>query len=295
MHLLSVGADVNTTRSFDQYSGITSLHAAAARGHVTVMAALLGSPDCDVNRAMSDGTTALHCAVEFLQRRATSTLLGHPAVIVSPVKSIGRVAGVTPLHLAAAVSGNDEILRDRNDVARDRDDSSLAAAGHDEIWRDLVEISRDLVAGGADVNARSSDGFTALHWAARRGACAVVAVLLASGADVGARATFVDCSDVTALHLAVSDGHLDVVDQLIAADKSALAAVYRAADTGHLSALHMAAVSRQPEVVRRLIDVGCDVTAVTSSGSTPLGLAVMDGNSDVAEILTEVKISKINV
>jgi len=77
------------------------------------------------------------------------------------------------------------------------------------------EISRDLVAAGADVNARSSDGFTALHWAARRGACALVAALLASGADPGARASFADCRGVTALHLAVSEGHLDVVDQLI--------------------------------------------------------------------------------
>jgi ankyrin repeat protein len=46
-----------------------------------------------------------------------------------------------------------------------------------------------LVGRGADVNARTKAGWTALHFAAREGYADVVELLLASGADVSVKAS----------------------------------------------------------------------------------------------------------
>ena len=68
-----------------------------------------------------------------------------------------------------------------------------AAYGH----ADVVEL---LVSAGANVNAQDKDGWTALFWASFKGYVAVVELLLASGAV-----------DKYALHLAAQGGHAAVV------------------------------------------------------------------------------------
>ena len=68
----------------------------------------------------------------------------------------------------------------------------------------LVEL---LIKHGAKVNAKASDGSTALHAAAEAGATATVMALLHAGADVDAR----DGDGLTALAYAVTCEHGDVV------------------------------------------------------------------------------------
>jgi len=70
-----------------------------------------------------------------------------------------------------------------------------------------------LVAAGADVNARDTDGRTALFWASYRGHTAVVTALLACpGIDANA----VNVIDWTPLHWASYNGHTAVVAALLA-------------------------------------------------------------------------------
>ena len=71
----------------------------------------------------------------------------------------------------------------------------LHATGHDE-----VAVIALLVANGADVHARDADGYTPLHYAAGRNSEAAVAALLAAGADLNA----VNASGQTPLHLSKS-------------------------------------------------------------------------------------------
>lgn len=71
------------------------------------------------------------------------------------INATNRRNGITPLY-AAVLSGH----------------------------KDVVEF---LVAKGADVNAKSNDGYTSLHAAAADGYKDVVALLIAKGADVNAR------------------------------------------------------------------------------------------------------------
>lgn len=77
----------------------------------------------------------------------------------------------------------------------------------------LTEVVAQLLAAGADVNARSNIGNTVLIWVAQNGRTATVAQLLAAGADVNAR----DNSGRTALILAANYGHTAIVAQLLAA------------------------------------------------------------------------------
>jgi ankyrin repeat protein len=77
--------------------------------------------------------------------------------------------------------------------------------GHETVVRLLLEK-------GADVKAKTSSGWTALHLAARGGHEAVVRLLLEKGADAKAKTS----SGWTALHLAARVGH-EVVVRLLEA------------------------------------------------------------------------------
>src|ERR1051326_2753350 len=71
---------------------------------------------------------------------------------------------------------------------------------------------QDLLAKGADVNARDVRGKTVLMMAAESGHSAIVETLLARGANVNAN----DASGGTALMAAAEGGHAAIVDALLA-------------------------------------------------------------------------------
>ena len=77
---------------------------------------------------------------------------------------------------------------------------------------------RDLLRHGANVNTRSGDGMTALHWAAERGDADIVAMLVDAGANVDATTRL---GDYTPLLLAAKDGHAPVVELLLEAGADA--------------------------------------------------------------------------
>ncbi|ELU13199.1 hypothetical protein CAPTEDRAFT_28184, partial [Capitella teleta] len=74
--LIGAGADVDATKTYGYHSGITGLHAAAARGNVKAVTALLDA-GTNVNLAASDGGTALHCAAEYGNAAVVKALLEH--------------------------------------------------------------------------------------------------------------------------------------------------------------------------------------------------------------------------
>ncbi len=105
-----------------------------------------------------------------------------------------------------------------------------------------------------------------LHWAARTGGPAVVAGLLAGGADVNQA----DQDGTTALHLAAMQGQLESVRLLLAAG-----ADVAARDAQGRTPLHYAAISNNVEVLAALHQAGADVNAVDGRGQTPLHLAAV--------------------
>jgi ankyrin repeat protein len=148
---------------------------AAALGYLDRLRARIEDAPSDVDALSADGYTALHFAAFFAKPEAARTLLEAGA-------SVGVVAQnemrVQPLH--------------------------SAAAGHQ------TEICRLLLAGGAEVDARQTGGFTPLHEAALNGDPEMVELFLSAGADPGLTTD----DGKTAAVLAEEASHPDVAHRL---------------------------------------------------------------------------------
>jgi hypothetical protein len=102
--------------------------------------------------------------------------------------------------------------------------------------QDHAAIVEMLLAHGARINARHSQGWTALQMAAKAGAAEVVPILLAKGAEVDTR----DHKGQSPMHVAAGGGHYSVVSGLLNAgadlnlrDEAGLNALGYAVAHGH--------------------------------------------------------------
>ncbi|KAJ3003974.1 hypothetical protein HKX48_001475, partial [Thoreauomyces humboldtii] len=168
------------------------------------------------------------------------------------------------------------------------DESSLLKACE---MGDLDAVYATLWAERPDINCRKIGfGSTPLAVACRTGNRQVAGVLLSFGADVSA----LDEYGVSPLHWAATSGSTDLVLQLLQAAQrkgilkpvlaclnaptTGVAAVNLLAtkDAFGSTALHFASVLNLPDVVRVLIQAGCDPTAKNNDGRTASDLATDD-------------------
>ncbi len=145
-------------------------------------------------------------------------------------------------------------------------------AGQSDRAATLLDEDRSLI------GSRSHDGWTPLHLAAFFGHEAVTRELLARGADVNARS--INPMQNTALHAAVAGGSAAVVRALLEAG-----ADVNARQHGGWTALQGAAQSGNADMVRLLIDAGADVRARADNNQTAMDLALTKGHQAVADIL----------
>jgi ankyrin repeat protein len=142
-----------------------------------------------------------------------------------------------------------------------------------------TQAARMLIAGGADVNAASPDGMTALHWAVRADDLPLVDRLLRAGAH----ADLANRLGVTPLELATTNGSAPMLKRLIAAgaDPHALlpegeTLLMRAARTGRVDALKV------------LLAHGLDPNArETTLGETALIWAAAENHGGAVRLLIE--------
>ena len=259
-----------------------SLVDAVKAGNIERMRLLL-KDRVDVNRASSDGTTALHWA-SYRDDVASADLLIRAGAKVNTANDLG----VTPLWLSSL---NGSIAMTRRllqgganpNLALLRGETPLMAASRSGV----VAVVEQLIAAGANVDARSARDQTALMWAASEKHPDIVKALLAHKADVHARsATWNEMMAVepwsapgnsrvipqgryTPLLFAVREGDLASVKVLVEGGANV-----DDADAWGVSAAALAAHISHREMLEFLLDKGANPNAA-AAGFHPLHVAIL--------------------
>ncbi len=188
------------------------------------------------------------------------------------------MAGLNDDLIKAATSGNLPEVKSliakgaEVNAKTDKGETALIGAssnGH----REIVEA---LLAKGAEVNAKRTDGLTALMAASFDGHYKIVLALLARGAEVNAKTS----KGGTALIIASEKGHREVVQALLAKG----AEVNAKGDNG-TTALMGASAHGHREIVQALLANGAEVNAKTVKGGTALIFASQKGHREIKDLL----------
>jgi ankyrin repeat protein len=251
---------------------------AARKQDWTAVQAMAMRPGGDLNAVSTEGSTALHFAINAGEAAVVQQLLDAGVDITKR-----NLAGVSPLQLAIT-SGD-------------------------------TAVTRMLLAKGADARARDEANETLLMLAARYGDGAMASALIAAGADVDyVEPQF----SQDALMIAVRSGRPSVVEALIKAGaelnhqtppgpepitrepgagggstgegmiRSGVPPEgQRLAGSGKLTPLLYAAREGQTEAARLLIKAGANLELAEYNGITALLMAVTNDHYDVARLLIE--------
>ncbi len=146
------------------------------------------------------------------------------------------------------------------------------------IGRDLEKVALFIKA-GIDVN-MPVDGTPpiVLLASSRRGNCGIARLLIDNGVDVNA----VNEDGVTAIRMAIFNGHQDLVQLLIENGADVCAA-----DQDGVTAIQAAAMHNRTEIVRLLIENGADVNAAGKGGLTAMQIALSDNRKELMRVLVE--------
>lgn len=115
---------------------------------------------------------------------------------------------------------------------------------------------------GANIEQRGAVGMRALHYAAKTNNVGAVIALMNRAADANAE----DDNERTPLHIAVIEGHLQIVKLLLGRGGANI----EASDINKQTALHHAVMSSSVEIVKELMDRKANRSAMDSHGCTPI-------------------------
>ena len=220
---------------------------------------------------MTDPGSSLFGAIDAGDIAAVDTLLANDRDLAAVRDGDGVSAAMHALY-----RGQRAIAESIAAVLPELDVFEAAALGR------VDRLRAQLAAQPALATTRSADGFTALHFPAFFGigdAAGASRDLLAAGADVNARSE--NSMSVQPLHSATAGGHDDVVAVLIDAG-----ADVDSRQPQGWTPLHAAAMNGSFRSVDRLLAAGADPAARNDDGTTAIELARAAGHDAIVALLS---------
>jgi 7,8-dihydropterin-6-yl-methyl-4-(beta-D-ribofuranosyl)aminobenzene 5'-phosphate synthase len=143
---------------------------------------------------------------------------------------------------------------------------------------DLAKLKMLIEENSALANAKNEEQETPLHSAVSGGHVDIVEFLIAAGADIDAQ----DSQKRTPLHLACYDGHRDIAEKLISHGAN-----LEARFANGTTPLFWTVPGGHTEVFKLLVKKGADIDVQTENGANLLHSVAMYGQKDMAKILIE--------
>lgn len=229
------------------------LSAARAGDTVAVAKFLEANPDAVNARHSFSRRTPLQFATEKDHLDVAELLLKKGADINAQDNM-----GFTALHWAVDCQQRDVVEFLLANKARiDLQDKQGQTPLHCTVWNRNTDLAELLISHGAPLEVKNKYGATVLLSAAANGRKDLVDLLWAKGAR------FTD--NWTALHRAVQNGHIEVVNFLLGHGADA-----NAGDDQGNRALHFAAKACQMDIVETLLAHGADINIKDKDGQTPM-------------------------
>ncbi len=273
--LIAHGADLNATG----IDGDTPLHLAAGNGWARI-AELLIAKGANINAKHKSvagaydpwpaGQTPLLRSLRGGMTDVANLLIAKGADI-----NVRDASGATPLLLALHGERENSAPWVTGRKYSYMDDAANRLAWHAARHKAYGEIVRELLARGADPNAKDEDGDTPLHNAVQDGNEELARLLVASGADVNVE----NAGGSTALHYAVCESRS--LTELLLSHGAAVDPTDRQGDTP----LHNAALRGQADIVELLLTKGANPNARNNAGQTPLDKATRRRHSEIVDLL----------
>ena len=159
---------------------------------------------------------------------------------------------------------------------REASDSEGSKPLHVSVGLDQNSILKALLIAGVDIESRNNWGRTSLHEAIISNRRGVFDILLAKGAKINA----VDGRSMTPLHWAMKTGHVDMAETLLM--RGASRSEY---DIDGNQPVHQAAWVGQVLSIEALVAEHQDLDVKTKTGESPLHIACLNKNSELANYL----------
>ncbi|XP_065835605.1 putative ankyrin repeat protein RF_0381 isoform X2 [Oscarella lobularis] len=231
----------------------------------------------DVNKPCErNGFSSLHWAVlrEKRIQIVVKFLIDNGANLEAETK-----AGMTPLLIAVCCDDNvdlvDFLISKGCDVwKKDRDGDGLL---HLAAWRNRLKVAEYLIAIGMNIEHRNNRDETPFLLACKYGNADFVDLLISKGCNRLAEST-----TGGALALAIIGRQFEMTQKLVKLGFDVNKPCEKA--DGYTS-LHWAVSKEGNQIVNFLIEKGANLEAKTKTGSTPIMIAVYNGNVDLLDLL----------